>query len=105
LILNCFKQIFLQNRHFYQILYKIKEFEGKWQNLTSENSRLIDHTPESVDRYIKDGTLIEKLYSAGYNEWDMAFFTGLPIYVVQEYVEIIKSYEKEKSNKTDIENQ
>ena len=48
---------------------------------TSENARLIDHTPESVDRYIKDGTRIEKLYTAGYNEWDMAFFTGLPIYV------------------------
>jgi hypothetical protein len=60
---------------------------------TSENARLIDHTPESVDRYIKDGTSIEKLYAAGYNEWDVAFFTGPPIYVVQEYVEIIKSYE------------
>jgi hypothetical protein len=67
---------------------------------TSENACLIDHTPESVDRYIKDGTCIEKLYAAGYNEWDMAFLTGLPI-----YVEIIKLYEKEKSNKTDNENQ
>ncbi|AKB32811.1 hypothetical protein MSSIH_2121 [Methanosarcina siciliae HI350] len=72
---------------------------------TTENARLIDHTPESVDRYIKDGTRIEKLYTAGYNEWDMAFFTGLPIYVVKEYVEIIKSYEKEKKNITDLENQ
>ncbi len=72
---------------------------------TSENARLIYHTPEPVDRYIKDGTRIEKLYAAGYNEWDMAFLTGLPIYVVQEYVEIIKLYEKEKSNKTDNENQ
>jgi hypothetical protein len=35
----------------------------------------------------------------------MAFFTGLPIYVVKEYVEIIKSYEKEQNNKTDVENQ
>ena len=33
---------------------------------TSENARLIDHTPESVDRYIKDGTRVEKLYMAGY---------------------------------------
>ena len=72
---------------------------------TSANARLIDHTPESVDRYIKDGTRIEKLYTDGYNEWDMAFFTGLPIYVVQEYVEIIKSYEKERNNKTDTEKQ
>jgi len=70
-----------------------------------ENARFIDHTPESVDRYIKDGTRIEKLYTAGYNKWDMAFFTGLQIYVVKEYVEIIKSYEKEKNNKTDVENQ
>ena len=48
---------------------------------------------------------IEKLYADGYNEWDMAFFTGLPIYVVQKYIEIIKSYEKEKNNKSDVENQ
>lgn len=40
--------------------------------------------------FYNDGTHIEKLYAAGYNEWDMAFFTGLPIYVVKEYVEIIK---------------
>jgi hypothetical protein len=66
---------------------------------TSKNARLIDHTPESVDRYIKDGTRIEKLYEDGYSEWDMAFLTGLPIYVVKEYVEIIKSYEKEKNDK------
>ena len=72
---------------------------------TSENARLIDHTPESVDRYIKDGTRIEKLYADGYNEWEMAFFTGLSIGLVQEYVEIIKSYENERNNKTDIENQ
>jgi hypothetical protein len=65
---------------------------------TSKNARLIDHTPESVDRYIKDGTRIEKLYVDGYNEWDMAFLTGLPIYVVKEYVEIIKSYEKNKND-------
>ena len=70
---------------------------------TSENARLIDHTPDSVDRYIKDGTRIEKLYADGYNEWEMAFFTGLPIYVVKEYIEIIKSYENKK-NKTDVEN-
>ena len=71
---------------------------------TSENARLIDHTPESVDRYIKDGIRIEKLYADGYNEWDMAFLTRLPIYLVKEYVEIIKSYEKEK-NKNDFDNQ
>ena len=28
---------------------------------TSENARLIDHFPEAVDRYIKDGTRVEKL--------------------------------------------
>ncbi|WP_156158922.1 hypothetical protein [Methanosarcina siciliae] len=33
------------------------------------------------------------------------FFTGLPIYVVNEYVDIIKSYEKEKNGKMDIEKQ
>ena len=50
---------------------------------TSKNARLIDHTPESVDRYIRDGTRIEKLYEDGYSAWDMAFFTGMPIYLVQ----------------------
>jgi len=33
------------------------------------------------------------------------FFTGLPIYVVNEYVDVIKSYEKEKNGKMDIEKQ
>ncbi|MEA1999969.1 MAG: DUF1670 domain-containing protein [Euryarchaeota archaeon] len=64
---------------------------------TSENARLIDHTPESTDRYIKDGTRVEKLYIAGYDEWEISFFTGIPGYVVREYIEIIKSYETEKT--------
>ena len=72
---------------------------------TSKNARLIDHTPESVDRYIRDGTRIEKLHEGGYSAWDMAFFTGMPIYVVQEYIEIIESYKKERNNKSDVENQ
>ena len=63
---------------------------------TSENGSLIDHTPESADRYIKDGICIEKFYIAGYNEWTMAFLTGLQIYVVQEYRKIIKSCETRK---------
>jgi len=65
---------------------------------------LIDPNPESVDRYIKAGICIENFYTAGYNECDMEFFTGLQIYVVQEYIKIIESCEEEKSIKTDIEN-
>ncbi|MGP8321281.1 MAG: DUF1670 domain-containing protein [Methanosarcinaceae archaeon] len=65
---------------------------------TSENARLIDHTPESTDRYIKDGTRIEKLYMLGYDEWEIAFFTGISGYVVKEYIEILRSYEKDKIN-------
>jgi len=30
---------------------------------TSENAKLIDHTTESVDRYIKDGLRVEKLFN------------------------------------------
>lgn len=66
---------------------------------TTENARMIDHTPESTDSYIKDGTRVEKLYVEGYNEWEIAFFTGLPGYVVREYIEIIKDYEKGDDNK------
>jgi hypothetical protein len=47
-------------------------------------------------------TRIEKLYAHGYNEWDMAFLTGLLmtlIHVVKEYVEIIKSYKNKKITK------
>ncbi len=62
---------------------------------TTENARLIDHTPESTDKYIKDGTRVETLHSAGYSEWEISFFTGLPGYVVKEYIEIIKDHEKE----------
>jgi len=37
------KQIFLQNKLYQQILLKIKEYCGKWQNLTSLKIR-----PEDV---------------------------------------------------------
>lgn len=59
---------------------------------TLENARLIDHSPESVDKYINDGTRVEKLYEAGYTEWEIAFFTGLPGYVVRQYVETIEEF-------------
>ena len=68
---------------------------------TSENARLIDHATDSVDRYIKDGTRVEKLYTNGYSEWEISFFTGLPGYVVKEYIEIIKSHETEKKSDED----
>ena len=41
---------------------------------------------------------LQKLYMAGYSEWEISFFTGLPGYVVQEYIEIIKSYETKKAD-------
>jgi hypothetical protein len=66
---------------------------------TSVNARLIDHNPASVDRYIKDGLRVEKLYNDGYPEWEISFFTGLPGYLVKEYVEIVKEYSKESENK------
>lgn len=56
---------------------------------TTVNARLIDHTPESIDKYIKDGTRVEKLYLADYDEWEISYFTGLPGYVVKEYIKII----------------
>lgn len=67
---------------------------------TSVNARLIDHTPESVDRYIKDGLRVEKLCNEGYSEWDIVFFTGLPGYLVKEYVEIIKEHNKENKHQS-----
>jgi len=44
-----------------------------------------------VDRYIKDGTRVEKLYETGYTEWEISFFTGLP-----GYVEIIEEFKKKE---------
>ncbi len=41
---------------------------------TSVNARLIDHNPASVDRYIKDGLRVEKLYNDGYPEWEIPKF-------------------------------
>lgn len=66
---------------------------------TSVNAKLIDHTPESVDRYIKDGVRVEKLFNEGYSEWEIAFFTGLPGYLVKEYVEIIRESNKENEGR------
>ncbi|KAF5411435.1 MAG: hypothetical protein C5S43_03370 [Candidatus Methanocomedens sp.] len=65
---------------------------------TSENARLIDHTTESNDRYIKNGTRVEKLYLSGYSDREISFFTGIPGYMVREYADIVKSYVNEKSN-------
>jgi len=59
---------------------------------TAENARSIDHSPESVDRYVKDGTRVEKLFRAGYEPWDIAYFTGLSISVVNQYIEIISEF-------------
>ena len=67
---------------------------------TSVNAKLIDHTPASVDRYIKDGLRVEKLYNEGYSEWEISFFTGLPVYLVKQYEEIIKEYGTENENKS-----
>ncbi len=66
---------------------------------TLENARLIDHSPESVDKYIKDGTRVEKLYETGYTEWEISFFTGLPGYVVKQYVEIIDEFKKKEQSR------
>jgi hypothetical protein len=40
----------------------------------------------------------EKLYLSGYSEWEISFFTGIPGYIVREYIDIISLYEKENSN-------
>ena|SRR5665811_491244 len=66
---------------------------------TSVNAKLIDHTTESVDRYIKDGLRVEKLFNEGYSEWEISFFTGLPGYLVKEYIVIIKENNEEKDKK------
>jgi transposase-like protein len=63
---------------------------------TTENAKSIDHSPESVDRYIKDGTRVEKLYNAGYGVWDIAYLTGLSISVVNQYVDVINEYTQKK---------
>ena len=66
---------------------------------TTENARAIDHSPESVDRYIKDGTRVEKLYSAGYEAWDIAFLTGLSIGLVEQYIEVIGEIDQKRVSK------
>ena len=63
---------------------------------TAENARSISHTPESVDRYIKDGTRVEKLLTAGYELWDIAYLTGLSLSLVNEYVEIVNEFKRKK---------
>jgi hypothetical protein len=64
---------------------------------TSENAKLIDHTPESVDRYTKDGMRVEKLCDEGYEEWEIAFFTGLPGYVVKQLWRQLKNIRKRQT--------
>ena len=66
---------------------------------TAENARSIDHTPESVDRYVKDGTRVEKLLGAGYEPWDIAYFTGLSISIVNQYIEIVNEFNQKRREK------
>lgn len=66
---------------------------------TAENARSIDHSPESVDRYVKDGTRVEKLLRGGYEPWDIAYFTGLSISVVNQYIEIINEFNQKRREK------
>ena len=66
---------------------------------TADNARSINHTPESVDRYVKDGTRVEKLLCAGYEPWDIAYFTGLSISIVNQYIEIINEFNQKRRGK------
>lgn len=75
---------------------------------TTENARSIDHSPISVDKYIRDGIRVEKLHGAEYNEYDISFLTGLSIGLVNEYIKVITeinlkgSSENEKHNKNNL---
>ena len=66
---------------------------------TTENARSIDHSPESVDRYIRDGTRVEKLYDSGYSPWDIAYLTGLSISVVNQYIKVIDEFHLKSDSK------
>jgi hypothetical protein len=38
------------------------------------------------------------IYMSGYSEWEISFLIGIPGYIIREYIDIVKSYENEKSN-------
>lgn len=57
---------------------------------TTENAKHIDHTPKSVDKYIKDGTRVEKLHGEGFEVEEIARLTDLSISLVEEYIEVIE---------------
>lgn len=71
---------------------------------TAENARSIDHSPEAVDRYINDGTRVEKLYRADYCAWDIAHLTGLSLGLVNQYIEIIEEMDQNKKRKEENNN-
>ena len=68
---------------------------------TAENARCIDHSPEAVDRYINDGTRVEKLYRAEYCAWDIAHLTGLSLGLVNQYIEIIEEMDRKNRIKAE----
>ena len=69
---------------------------------TTENARSIDHSPGSVDRYVKDAMRVERLHGAKYSSWDIAFFTGLSISVVNQYIEVIDDHNQKMISKEEI---
>jgi len=61
---------------------------------------LHERTAVKVARYVlrrRGGSNPALLFD--YNEWDISFFTGLPGYVVKEYIEIIKDYDTRRIDK------
>ena len=64
--------------------------------LTKDIASKCKHHHTNVDRYISDFNRVFDLYEEGKNERQISFLTSLSTSLVEEYIEIIKEFTKEK---------
>jgi len=64
--------------------------------LTKDIASKCKHHHTNVDKYISDFNRVFDLYEEGKNERQISFLTSLSLHLVEEYIEIIKEFTKEK---------
>ena len=73
------------------LTHKVMAIRNYKKNIpTPDNARMIKHSPDDVDRYIKNHMRIELLHKRGHSDVEIAFITGLGVSLVREYMEIIE---------------
>jgi hypothetical protein len=73
------------------LTHKVLAIRNYKKNIpTPDNARMIKHSPDDVDRYIKNHMRVELLHKRKHSDVEIAFITGLSISLVKEHIKIIE---------------